>query len=750
MRCLVTGAAGFIGSHLSERLVALGHEVVGVDAFIPYYAPGVKRASLAALRDEPRFRLIELDLSEDDLDPLLEGGVDWVFHLAGQPGLRGSLGARFQEYVRHNVFATQRLLEALRAHPPRRLVYISSASVYGASGEAPQPISEETVPRPVSPYAISKLTAEHLVNAYQRGHGLPAVTLRVFATYGPRQRPDMAFSRFIRAIAAGAPVQLNGDGRQTRDFVYVSDVVDACVRAAEVPYGEWAGEPINIGTGANESIARALDRLGKLIGRTVRIERQEEPRGDLHDLTARPDRAATLLGWRPAVGLMEGLQRQVEWQLGAAVPRRPTAPPTITTGRDGPRLILYGHDTYGLGHLRRNLTIAAGLTRGFPDLSILLLTGSPAAQHFDLPPNVDYVKLPAVIKVADEDYHARTLRMQAAEIARMRTALLRESILSFAPDVVLIDHAPLGMKGELRPALEELRLSSPHTRIALGMRDIVDDGERVRANWAQQGIYPALERLYDAILVYGVAHVADVVASYGIPPHVADKIRYCGYLPRERTSQAPVVVRATLADPDERLVLVTAGGGDDGYPLLRAYLEGLETRAAAERTASVLVTGPFMPIAQRGELEALAARHGHERVRVMAFSDDMFGLMQAADLVVCMGGYNTMCEVLSSGARTLVVPRSTPRLEQTIRAEAFAALGLVAMLHPDQLTPERLARTVADILDERTEWTAERHRVALANFAADGALDGITNATSAIATLLGESAQATLERTLVG
>jgi predicted glycosyltransferase/nucleoside-diphosphate-sugar epimerase len=748
MRCVVTGAAGFIGSHLAERLVALGHEVVGVDAFIPYYAPGVKRANLAALRDEPRFRLIELDLSEDDLDPVLDGGVDWVFHLAGQPGLRGSLGARFQEYVRHNVFATQRLLEALRAHPPLRLVYTSSASVYGAYGNVPQPAGEDAVPRPISPYGISKLTAEHLIDAYRRGHGLPAVTLRVFATYGPRQRPDMAFSRFIRAIAAGEPVQLNGDGRQTRDFVYVTDVVDACVRAVEAPLGEWAGAPINIGTGAGESIARALDRLGKLIGRTVRVERQEEPRGDLHDMTARPDRAAELLDWHPRVGLMEGLQRQVEWQLGAAVPRRPTAPPTVAGDRDGPRLILYGHDTYGLGHLRRNLTIAAGLTRNFPDLSILLLTGSPAAQHFDLPPNVDYVKLPAVIKVADEDYHARTLRMRAAEIARMRTALLRESILSFAPDVVLIDHAPLGMKGELRPALEELRLSSPHTRIALGMRDIVDDAERVRANWAQQSIYPALERLYDAILVYGVAHVTDVVTSYGIPPHVADKIRYCGYLPRERTSQAPVVARTALAAPDERLVLVTAGGGDDGYPLLRAYLEGLETRAAAERMASVLVTGPFMPIAQRGELEALAARH--DRVRVMAFSDDMFGLMQAADLVVCMGGYNTMCEVLSSGARTLVVPRATPRLEQTIRAAAFAELGLVAMLHPDQLTPERLARTVADLLDERGEWTAARHRAALARFAAAGALDGIVNATTAIAALLGESAQATVERTLVG
>lgn len=749
MRCLVTGAAGFIGSHLAERLIALGHEVVGVDAFIPYYAPGVKRANLAALRDQPRFRLIELDLSEDDLDPVLDGGVDWVFHLAGQPGLRGSLGARFQEYVRHNVFATQRLLEALRAHPPRRLVYASSASIYGAYSNAPQPIGEDTVPRPVSPYGISKLTAEHLIDAYRRGHGLSAVTLRVFATYGPRQRPDMAFSRFIRAIAAGEPVQLNGDGRQTRDFVYVSDVVDACARAAEAPLGELSGEPINIGTGANESIARALDRLGKLIGRTVRVERQEEPRGDLHDLTARSDRAEKVLGWRPTVGLMEGLQRQVEWQLGGTgAARRPTAPPTVAAGRDGPRLILYGHDTYGLGHLRRNLTIATGLTRGFPDLSILLLTGSPAAQHFDLPPNVDYVKLPAVIKVADEDYHARTLRMQDAEIARMRTALLRESILSFAPDVVLIDHAPLGMKGELRPALEELRLSSPHTRIALGMRDIVDDAERVRANWAQQGIYPALERLYDAILVYGVAHVTDVVASYGIPPHVADKIRYCGYLPRERTSQAPLIARAALAAPDERLVLVTAGGGDDGYPLLRAYLEGLATRAAAARTASVLVTGPFMPIAQRGELEALAARH--DRVRVMAFSDDMFGLMQAADLVVCMGGYNTMCEVLSSSARTLIVPRATPRLEQTIRAEAFAALGLVAMLHPDQLTPERLAYTVAGILDERTEWTAERHRAALACFAADGALDGITKATAAIAALLDESAQATPAHTLVG
>jgi predicted glycosyltransferase/nucleoside-diphosphate-sugar epimerase len=734
MRCLVTGAAGFVGSHLAERLVHLGHDVVGVDSFSPYYDPATKRHNVATLRERQGFHLVEADLGETDLEPLVDG-VDWVFHLAGQPGVRGSWGTQFAEYVRHNVHATQRLLEALRAHPPRRLIYASSSSIYG---DAPVPMREEVRPQPVSPYGVTKLAGEHLVDVYRKSYGLPSVVLRFFTVYGPRQRPDMAFHRFIRAIADGEPVHLYGDGRQTRDFTYVDDVVEACLRAAACAS---VGEAINVGGGASVTVNDVLALLGEIIGQPVRAERQVGPHGDAPHTSAATDRAHSLLEWRPRVALTEGLRRQAEWQLGAAALRgRSTAAFAVRSRHDSARLLIYGHDTFGLGHLRRNLTIAAGLTRERPDLSILLLTGSPAVQHFALPPNVDYVKLPAVVKIADEDYHARTLRMPPTEIVQLRAALVREAVANFAPDVMLVDHAPIGMKGELLPALQELRQTRPEARVALGLRDIIDEPQRVRATWAEHGVYRALEQFYDAILVYGVPEVMDVVAAYRLPPSVAARIRYCGYLPRARSSVARATARAAFCAPDERLVLVTAGGGGDGYPLLRAYLAGLDTPEAPQRVASVIVTGPFMPAAERAELEAQATRHA--RVRLMEFTDDMLGLMQAADLVVCMGGYNTLCEVLSVGARAVVVPRALPRLEQLLRTAAFEQLGLVSMVHPDALAPATLARRVSEALGEAEGGSQAGTSAALAAFTASGALGGLDATNRAVAELLDQAMSA--------
>lgn len=736
MRCLITGVAGFVGSHLAERLLALGHEVVGADCFTPYYSPATKYRNVAPLREESRFRLVEADLSEADLRPLVDG-ADWVFHLAGQPGVRASWGPQFAEYERHNIQATQRLLEALRPSPPRRLVFASSSSVYG---DAPLPMREDVCPQPLSPYGITKLAAEQLVRTYCKSYNLPATMLRFFTVYGPRQRPDMAFHRFIRAIMRGEPIQLYGDGSQTRDFTYVDDVVDACIRAATC---ERIGEVLNVGGGSSITINQVLDMLGVLIGRSAHVERQERQRGDAPHTSAAMDRVRSVLQWQPAVPVAEGLRRQVEWQLSAVASRsRDTRTPALVPRRahDGPRLLIYGHDTYGLGHLRRNLTIAAGLTHEFPDLSILLLTGSPAVQHFALPPNVDYVKLPAVVKVADEEYQARVLRLEPGEIVRMRTALVREAVSGFAPDVVLVDHAPTGMKGELLPALEALRQFSPHSQVALGLRDIVDEPSRVRDNWTERDIYSVLDTYYDAILVYGTSRVMDVVTQYRLPPQVAAKTRYCGYLPRATSVASALAVRAQYCMPDERLVLVTAGGGGDGYQLLHSYLMGLEGTDAVQRVTSIIVTGPFMPAIERASLEALAAKHG--RVRLLEFADDMLGLMQAADLIVCMGGYNTLCEALSVGTRTLVVPRMVPRREQLLRAQAFAELGLVTMLHPDALTPDLLTQHVVRMLQDEAGHAEADHEAALAAFMASGALGGLDATARAIGDLLQQAALA--------
>ena len=224
MRALVTGCAGFIGSHLCEALIAAGHDVVGVDCFTDYYARSHKEANLAQLRDEARFSLREVDLAAGELSNLLNG-VDVVYHQAAQPGVRASWGSYFDTYVRHNIVATQRLLEAVKGQPLRRFVYASSSSVYG-DAEA-FPTSEMVIPKPVSPYGVTKLAAEQLVYLYGRNYGVPTVSLRYFTVYGPRQRPDMAFRRFIEWALADQPIHVYGDGEQTRDFTFVGDVVAA-------------------------------------------------------------------------------------------------------------------------------------------------------------------------------------------------------------------------------------------------------------------------------------------------------------------------------------------------------------------------------------------------------------------------------------------------------------------------------------------------------------------------------------------
>ena len=748
MRCLVTGVAGFVGSHLAESLLHAGYDVVGIDGFNPYYGAEIKRANIAAITQHAHFRLVEGDLCESDLASLV-ADVDRVFHLAGQPGVRGSWGVQFAEYERHNVLATQRLLEALRDKPHVRFVYASSSSVYG---DVPLPMSEDARPQPLSPYGVTKLAAEHLVQVYWRSYGLSANMLRFFTVYGPRQRPDMAFNRFITAIGRGEPLTLYGDGNQTRDFTYVDDVVDACMRAAEC---KASGEIVNIGGGSHVSVSDVLTHLGEITGKSVRVEHLPGQRGDAPHTAASIYRARGILGWQPKVSLVEGLQRQSEWQLGQVRGRARSFGSVPQVAQATPRLLIYGHDTYGLGHLCRNLTLATRLTRDFPTLSILLLTGSPAVRHFALPENVDYIKLPAVVKVADEEYHARSLRLQPSEIVQMRTDLVQQAVRGFAPDVILVDHAPIGMKGELLPALDELRRVSPHAYAVLGLRDIIDEPERVRESWARSNMQTLLERYYDAILTYGMKNVLDVAAAYGFSPQLAAKLRYCGYLERSVASTTSEAVRSQYGcAPGQRMVLATTGGGGDGYPLLHTYLsslrEGLHADGAdgadgAEARqhllpVSILVTGPFMPESEREELHRLA--EGLPQVHLLEFVDNLIELMGASDLVVCMGGYNTLCEVLSVGAHTLVVPRVEPRVEQLLRAQAFERLGLVSMLHPDALTPRTLWERMEELLGDTAGDVGHARQPyveAHAAFVASGALNGLETASQAIGGFLSAS-----------
>lgn len=312
MKALVTGAAGFIGSHLTERLLSEGHDVVGVDAFVDYYPRDQKERNLAGARQNPRFTLVEGRLQDLDLAPLLEGSAQ-VYHLAAQAGVRASWGRDFEGYTSHNVLATQRLLEAaLQAGVPR-VVCASSSSVYG---DAPRlPLREDGLCRPLSPYGVTKLAAENLGLLYEKNHGLPVVSLRYFTAYGPRQRPDMAFHKFLKACRDGGTIRVYGDGRQTRDFTFIDDIV-AATRAA----GD-SGRPgcvYNVGGGERTALLDVLEMIQQVSGRRVAIVHEEDQKGDMRDTFADTSAAQRDLGFRSTVALREGLAAEWDWIRGLA------------------------------------------------------------------------------------------------------------------------------------------------------------------------------------------------------------------------------------------------------------------------------------------------------------------------------------------------------------------------------------------------------------------------------------------------
>jgi UDP-glucose 4-epimerase len=303
---LVTGAAGFIGSHLSERLLAEGLDVVGVDAFTDTYDPALKRANLETARQHPRFRLLELDLASADLSALPE--VQVVFHQAAQAGVRPSWGSEFQVYVERNVLATQRLLERYRDAGLERFVYASSSSVYGEAERWPTP--ESALPRPVSPYGVTKLAGEHLALLYARRNDCPTVALRYFTVYGPRQRPDMAFHRFCRALIRGEEITVFGDGRQSRDFTFVEDAVEACWRAWTQPASSGV---YNVGGGSEVELIEAIHILERSLGRGARLRFEPVPPGDPRRTRADVARLESELGFTPRVRVADGLPREAEW-----------------------------------------------------------------------------------------------------------------------------------------------------------------------------------------------------------------------------------------------------------------------------------------------------------------------------------------------------------------------------------------------------------------------------------------------------
>ncbi|MCC7368451.1 MAG: GDP-mannose 4,6-dehydratase [Chloroflexi bacterium] len=305
MRCLVTGAAGFVGSHLAERLLREGHEVVGVDMFHAYYPRARKERHLAALLEHPQFTLHEIDLRTADLDPVV-AGCEVVYHEAAMPGLVRSWDW-FEEYVSCNVLATQRLLEAARKAGPRSFVQVSTSSVYGRSSSC----AEDAPPRPISPYGATKLCAENLAFAYHTEMGLPVVAVRYFSVYGPRQRPDMGYTIFVEKVLRGEKITIFGDGEQTRGNTYVEDAVDATIRAG---LEGRPGEAYNVGGGEARSANWIVETIQRLAEKRVEVVHGPARPGEQRDALAVTDKARSELGWSPKTPLEDGLLAQIRWQ----------------------------------------------------------------------------------------------------------------------------------------------------------------------------------------------------------------------------------------------------------------------------------------------------------------------------------------------------------------------------------------------------------------------------------------------------
>lgn len=308
MSCVVTGVAGFIGSHLAEKLIERGYEVLGIDSFSDYYSRRIKISNLVALRKRAGFRLIEGDLVKLDLRRAIRR-AEYVFHLAAQPGVRASWGSKFGSYLNDNVLSTQRLLERVRNNKVKKFIYASSSSIYGDSESSPT--HELALPQPKSPYGMTKLAGENLCRLYQKNLNVPVVILRYFTVYGPRQRPDMAFHRFIRQISGGHAISVYGDGSQYRDYTFVHDTVSATVLAMQAP----VGRTYNVGSGRTFSLKTSIGIIGSLIGKEPKIHYLPREPGDVVRTFADTSAIQTELGYGVRTALKEGLRQQIAWQL---------------------------------------------------------------------------------------------------------------------------------------------------------------------------------------------------------------------------------------------------------------------------------------------------------------------------------------------------------------------------------------------------------------------------------------------------
>ena len=357
---------------------------------------------------------------------------------------------------------------------------------------------------------------------------------------------------------------------------------------------------------------------------------------------------------------------------------------------------MYSHDTYGLGHIRRTMAIAAHLLG--PRVNIIILTGSPIAGRFAFPEQIDFVRIPGMIKKTNDEYLPLSVKLNPRHALDIRKNIITATAKTFQPQLFIVDKEPLGLKKEVLPTLQWLRRSRPETKTILGLRDIMDDGPTVRRDWREKGVYKILDELYSEIWIYGNQEFYDPVSEYAISDAVKSKMHFTGYIPRKIPSKEAVknIKKENGLAEDEKLVVVTTGGGGDGFAVMDNYLSMLES-ANQMPFKSILITGPFMPKQKRKKVFKRARKLG---VRTYHFYRQMEKIFAAADIVVSMGGYNTLCEILSQGTLSLVIPRETPRKEQLIRARTFQRQNLVDYIPWGDFAPDILRQKLLAILED--------------------------------------------------
>ncbi len=364
-------------------------------------------------------------------------------------------------------------------------------------------------------------------------------------------------------------------------------------------------------------------------------------------------------------------------------------------------ILMYSHDTYGLGHIRRTMAIANHLRDA--NTNVLILTGSPIAGRFQFAQHVDFVRIPGMIKKTNDDYQSLSIRIDEQKALSIRTNIILATAKTFQPHLFIVDKEPLGLKREVLPTLEWLKEASPSTMTVLGLRDVLDDAQVIQNDWREKKVYSYLDQLYDEIWVYGNRDIYDPIEMYKIPANIQDRVIFTGYIPRKTVStktKQSVRKRYRIMD-DDKFILVTTGGGGDGLEVIDHYLAMHDYFPTSLPFKSIIITGPFMPKNVRENFSKRAKKFG---IKTLPFHPRMEELMSAADLVISMGGYNTICEILTQRTPALIIPRETPRKEQLIRAKRLKSEGLLDFIPWTEVTPQLLREKIFTLFRNQQQY----------------------------------------------